>query len=112
VVFHLVAAALFVAIPFLLELWAIRLSRSAETGRFARALKYVLPALFLLSIFVAVAIGVVEALWLHDVSSRATIIAAGMSTALNCGAFFFLAIDLSALIVLGAISLRVRRPPP
>ncbi len=107
-----IALTFFVAIPFLLELWAIRLSRSSGTGRFARALKYALPALFLLSILIAVAMGAIEVLSLHDVSSRATIIAAGISTALNCGAFFFLATAVSALIVLGAISLRARRTPP
>src|SRR5215472_8613156 len=106
-----IAVILFVAIPFLLKLWAIRVSRSAAAGRFARALKYLLPGLFLLSILVAIATGTVEVLWLRDASSRATIMADGISTALNCGAFFFLATDVSALVVLGAISLRVRRAP-
>ena len=100
------------AIPLRLELGAIRLSRRAGTGRFARALKYVLPALFLLGILVAVAMGAIEVFRLYDASGRATVIAAGISTALNCGAFFFLATAVSALIVLGAISLRVRRLPP
>ncbi len=111
-VFVAIAATFFLAIPFLLELWAFRLSRSAGTGRFARRLKYVLPVLFLVCILVAVAMGAIEILGLDVASGRATIIAAGISTALNCGAFLFLATDVSALIVLGAISLRARRLPP
>ena len=99
-----VSAFIFVVVPLLLELWAIHLSR--QSHGFARWLKYILPGLFLIGVLIALGSGAVaaEAVWRNIPSDRATIVASGISVAMNCGAFCFLVTDLLALTVLTAIS--------